>query len=135
MRRLLEAIGSPQEGLRTIHVAGTKGKGSTVAFLESILMQSGYKVGAYTSPSVKSSGEMFRVGGQEATEQELDRLLMGFKEQVEATEGLRPTYFEVMTAMAYVVIGIGHGFRALIMLSAVAAGDMYSLIGRITKHL
>ncbi len=107
MRRLLEAIGSPQEGLRTIHVAGTKGKGSTVAFLENILLQSGYKVGAYTSPSVRSLGEMFRVGGQEATEQDVDRLLVGLKERVEATDGLRPTYFEVMTAMAYVVIGIG----------------------------
>ncbi len=126
MRRLLEAIGSPQEGLRTIHVAGTKGKGSTVAFLENILMQSGYKVGAYTSPSVRSLGEMFRVGGREAAEQDLDRLLIGLKERVEATEGLRPTYFEVMTAMAYVVMRIVSGCLGLIQLRDMEAGNMHS---------
>lgn len=110
MRRLLEAIGSPERGLRTVHVAGTKGKGSTVAFLENILRESGYKVGAYTSPRVRSVGEMFRVDGREATKTDLDRLLMEVKARVEAL-GLRPTYFEVMTAVAYVILHIQRRMR------------------------
>ena len=104
MRQLLDALGSPQKGLRTVHVAGTKGKGSTVAFLENILLQSGYKVGAFTSPKVRSVGELFRVDGREASEVALDRLLTWVRARVEA-ESLNPTYFEVMTALAYVLIG------------------------------
>lgn len=48
MHMLLEHLGSPQNGLRCVHVAGTKGKGSTAAFIESILLESGYSVGLYT---------------------------------------------------------------------------------------
>ena len=92
--------GSPHKGLRTVHVAGTKGKGSTVAFLERILMESGYRVGAYTSPSLRSVGEMFRLGGREATEAEVDTVLAAVKAGVEAG-GLRPSYFEVVTAGAF----------------------------------
>lgn len=48
MHMLMEHLGSPQNGLRCVHVAGTKGKGSTAAFIESILLESGYSVGLYT---------------------------------------------------------------------------------------
>ena len=71
-----------------------------MAFLERILMESGYRVGAYTSPSVRSLGEMFRVGGQEATEAEVEGVLAAVKAGMEAG-GLRPSYFEVVTAGAF----------------------------------
>ncbi len=48
MHRLMEHLGSPQKGLKCVHVAGTKGKGSTAAFIESVLLESGYSVGLYT---------------------------------------------------------------------------------------
>ena len=61
MRKLLEAFGHPEDRLRFVHVAGSKGKGSTCAFLAAILRASGYRVGLYTSPHLYSYFERIRV--------------------------------------------------------------------------
>ena len=54
MRRLLSRLGSPQEGLRFVHIAGTNGKGSTAAMLESVLREAGCRTGLYTSPHLSA---------------------------------------------------------------------------------
>src|SRR3989338_8440242 len=61
MRKLLELLGNPHKGLRCIHVAGTKGKGSTCAFVAYILREAGYRVGLYTSPHLEDFRERIRI--------------------------------------------------------------------------
>src|SRR4051794_12434494 len=71
MRRLLRRLGDPQEALRIVHVAGTKGKGSTAALLASALSASGVTTGLFCSPHLHRLEERFRVDGEEATGDEL----------------------------------------------------------------
>ena len=61
VERVLEELGSPHKNLKCLHVAGSKGKGSTCAFAATILQQAGYKVGLYTSPHLKSLNERIRI--------------------------------------------------------------------------
>ncbi len=63
IRKLLAALSSPQEKYKTIHIAGTNGKGSTAAAIESMLTKSGYRVGLYTSPHLIDFNERIRAGG------------------------------------------------------------------------
>lgn len=97
VRATLRALSDPQDAVRTIHVAGTNGKGSTAAFLAAILETGGHKVGLFTSPHLVNFTERIRVNGREVTEQEVcslaDRVLSV------APEGT--TFFEIVTAMAY----------------------------------
>ena len=65
IENLMRILGDPQDKMRSVHVAGTNGKGSTVAFLSSILMQAGYRTGMYTSPFVERFSERIRVDGKE----------------------------------------------------------------------
>lgn len=110
MRRLAELLGNPQCGLRIVHVAGTKGKGSTASMVASTLTASGRRTGLYTSPHLQSLQERWQVDGQLAPEQELVALVGAVRPAVEqldalatASEGLgRPTFFEITTAMALV---------------------------------
>ena len=62
--QLCESLGNPQEYFKTIHVAGTNGKGSTSHMLAAILQEAGYKTGLYTSPHIKEFGERIRINGQ-----------------------------------------------------------------------
>ena len=107
MHKLLEALDSPQKRIHCVHVAGTKGKGSTVAFLESILKHSGYRVGCYTSPHLHSICERIRIDGREMKEGEFENLIRGSKASVEACQQeLLPlqeslSHFEVLTGMAF----------------------------------
>src|ERR1700741_54040 len=66
--QLCNHFGNPQNGFRSIHVAGTNGKGSTSHMLAAILQESGYKVGLYTSPHLKSFTERIRINGKEIKE-------------------------------------------------------------------
>jgi dihydrofolate synthase/folylpolyglutamate synthase len=87
LRKLLENLGSPQEKLPIVHVAGTNGKGSTIAFLEEILRQAGYKTGRYVSPTVFGYLERFQINGvwmPEETFAELVTELAPYVEQVNA---------------------------------------------------
>jgi len=95
---LLEALGRPQDRLpRTIHVAGTNGKGSTVAFLRAFLEASGQKVHVYTSPHLVNFRERIRLAGTYVTDRRLNAAL----EHCEAVNAGKPiTYFEITTAAA-----------------------------------
>ncbi|MDR2339200.1 MAG: bifunctional folylpolyglutamate synthase/dihydrofolate synthase [Deltaproteobacteria bacterium] len=99
MRTILGRLGNPQDGGRFVHVSGTNGKGSTMAFLEAVLSRAGYKVGLYTSPHLVTFRERIRLGGRMVTEDEV----MGLASEVwEATDPAKPpTFFEFVTAMAF----------------------------------
>ena len=103
MRLLMKALGDPQEKLRCIHVAGTNGKGSTCALLERMLRACGLKTGLYTSPYLMRYSERMRVNGEPVGEDAFVALAERVREQAEALAeaGVRPTWFELGTAMAF----------------------------------
>jgi len=99
MVRLLSALGNPHRGLKTIHIAGTKGKGSTATMVAQMLRSNGYKVGLYTSPHLITVRERIRVNGEMIPEVALTRLVRRVAEVANANQKL--TYFEVVTAIAF----------------------------------
>jgi len=101
MNRLMAALGNPHRAFRSVHIAGTKGKGSTASMLAEMLRCTGLKIGLYTSPHVLDIRERIVIDGKMISENE-------FARQVAAVKGLtvkarvpRPTYFEVLTAAAF----------------------------------
>lgn len=95
---LCEALGNPQLQFRSIHIAGTNGKGSTSHLLSAILQSAGYKVGLHTSPHLKSYTERFKINGQPAPESEI----VGFVTQHQALiESIQPSFFEISVALAF----------------------------------
>jgi len=99
---LCEAVGNPHREFRSIHVAGTNGKGSTSHFLASILQAAGYRAGLYTSPHLKDFRERIRVNGEMISEEAVIR----FTEENRANfDRIQPSFFEMTVAMAF------HHFR------------------------
>lgn len=104
IQKLLQELGSPQNGLNFVHVAGTNGKGSVIAYLSSVLKTAGYKVGAYTSPAVFDDMEVFSVNGAPIHEETYGRLMGQIKaarEKMQERGEELPTLFEVETALAF----------------------------------
>ncbi len=104
IRKLLEKLDNPQEGLNVIHVAGTNGKGSTCAFLNSVLSEAGYRVGLYTSPYLELFNERIQINGKPVENERLAKLTQRVKEKVDIliSEGnAHPTEFEIVTAVAF----------------------------------
>ncbi|MBQ8953905.1 MAG: bifunctional folylpolyglutamate synthase/dihydrofolate synthase, partial [Clostridia bacterium] len=103
MRALMKALGDPQEKFRCVHVAGTNGKGSTCALLERMLRACGLKTGLYTSPYLMRYSERMRVNGQPIGDAAFVSLAERVREQAEALAetGVRPTWFELGTALAF----------------------------------
>ena len=97
-RRLAAAVGNPQERLRFIHVAGTNGKGSTCAFLESMYRAAGFRTGLYTSPHLVRFGERIQVGRCPLPDETLARLVSELRQRMPAD--LTPTFFEFTTVVA-----------------------------------
>ena len=95
---LLKALGNPHHGQRYIHIAGTNGKGSVGAMVESILIKSGIKVGFYSSPHLVRFTERFRINQKEISSQKTTELLEQLKSVIHPDHP--PTFFEVTTAMA-----------------------------------
>ena len=93
---LLKALHDPQDAFKTIHVAGTNGKGSTSCFLASILAEGGHRVGLFTSPHLISFTERIRINGREIAEEEV----LSLAERVIAAALPETTFFEMVTAMA-----------------------------------
>jgi dihydrofolate synthase / folylpolyglutamate synthase len=101
-----ERLGHPSRAYRSAHIAGTNGKGSTAAFLESILRRAGLRTGLNTSPHLERINERIRVDGEEIGDEAFARVFMRIHETIEqllADGKLRahPTYFECVTAMAF----------------------------------
>lgn len=97
---LCEKLGNPQNGLKFIHVAGTNGKGSVCAMLDSILRHAGYKTGIYTSPYIMNFNERMRVDGQNISDGELIELTEMIQPIADAMEE-KPTEFELITAIGF----------------------------------
>lgn len=104
IRELLKRLNNPQNNLKFVHVAGTNGKGSTVAFITSILRAAGYKTGRYTSPSVFSYREKIQVNGSDISKDTFAEITLKMKNVIDemCLDGLsHPTIFEVETAIAF----------------------------------
>lgn len=100
---LLDRMGRPQDKLKFVHVAGTNGKGSTSAYISSILTQAGYKTGLFTSPYIIAFEERIRVNGEMISPKDLREVTLFVREHAEAIAretGEHPTEFELMTAVA-----------------------------------
>jgi dihydrofolate synthase/folylpolyglutamate synthase len=100
MRAILERLGNPQEQIRTVHVAGTVGKGSTTAMIASMLQGCGYAVGEYTSPHLLDLRERVAVNGSPISRNDLTTVVRAVAEAADAL-GEEPTFFELMTAVAF----------------------------------
>src|SRR5579872_6173794 len=99
--RLAALAGNPQQKLRFIHVAGTNGKGSTCAMLESIYRMAGLRVGLFTSPHLVAFGERIQVNRRPIGTADIIRLVEEMKSLlVKFPEDSHPTFFEVVTVMA-----------------------------------
>ncbi len=105
--RLMELLGDPHLRFRSVHIAGTNGKGSTAAFLDSMLRAAGYRVGLYTSPHLVSFTERIRINGKPVSEQQVVDLAERVRQcyanlsSTSGQGGMSPTFFEVTTAMAF----------------------------------
>jgi dihydrofolate synthase/folylpolyglutamate synthase len=94
---LLKEIGNPEKDLQFIHIAGSNGKGTTCSILASILKESGYRVGLFTSPHIKDFRERIRVNGEMISEQKV----INFVEQIKSKKrDFAPSFFEVSFSMA-----------------------------------
>lgn len=110
MRQLMARLGNPERQLRIVHVAGTKGKGSTSAMLGAILTQAGLRTGVYTSPHLERLEERFAIDRENCSPSELVRLIAEVWPAVDSLDrdstalgfANGPTFFEITTAMAIV---------------------------------
>ncbi len=104
IQTLLSRMGDPHRTYPSVHIAGTKGKGSTSLMLESLLLASRYRVGTYTSPHVEHLRERVRLGGQPISEaallSDVNSLLPLLARMYDQSEALFPSFFELMTALA-----------------------------------
>ena len=105
IERLLARLGNPQQAARAVHIAGTKGKGSTAAMIASILTRAGYRTGLYTSPHILSLTERIQIDGTYIDEGIFARLVAEMKPEVEAVNAAGTygelTTFELLTALAF----------------------------------
>lgn len=101
MRHLMAKLNNPQDKVKFIQVAGTNGKGSTAAYLTSILSEAGIKVGRYTSPAVFSSTEQYFACGSCISESEYAKGMTAVAEAAASLDGETPTVFEQETALAF----------------------------------
>jgi dihydrofolate synthase / folylpolyglutamate synthase len=103
---LLERLGRPDRAYPTVHIAGTNGKGSTAAFVESILRHAGFRTGLNTSPHLERINERFRINGEEIRDAQFAETFTRIHSVIEEllAEGklrAHPTYFECVTALAF----------------------------------
>ena len=101
MRHLMAKLNNPQDKVKFIQIAGTNGKGSTAAYLTSILSEAGIKVGRYTSPAVFSSTEQYFACGSCISESEYAKGMTAVAEAAASLDGETPTAFEQETALAF----------------------------------
>lgn len=96
--KLLHEMGNPQTKFKSIHIAGTNGKGSTAALLESIYRHAGYKTGLFTSPHLLAINERIQIN---AVPIPMEKLISGVDKLKDDIERIRCTYFEALTALAF----------------------------------
>ncbi len=104
---LAKSLGHPEQKYPSAHIAGTNGKGSTAAFLESILRHAGYRTGLYTSPHLERINERIRVNGEEIADAAFADIFSRIRSVIEGlladgTLRAHPTFFECVTAIAFI---------------------------------
>ena len=116
---LLHRAGDPHLGFRSLHIAGTNGKGSTCAMLAEVLKESGVRTGLYTSPHILDFSERIKVDGVDITHHQVEDLANELRPMVQEMEleGRRLTFFEVTTVMAFL-----HFKRSNIEIAVVETG-------------
>jgi dihydrofolate synthase / folylpolyglutamate synthase len=122
MRALMELLGNPHQNLRIVHVAGSKGKGSTSAMLAAVMRKAGYRTGLFTSPHLERVEERIQVDGEPIRAAELASLMGDVQRAVDALErqdpsATRVTFFEVATALGFL-----HFVRRRVELAVVEVG-------------
>jgi dihydrofolate synthase/folylpolyglutamate synthase len=100
-RALLNAVGNPHHDIPVVHIAGTKGKGSTATMLAAMLQGSGLTTGLFTSPHITRFEERFTVNDEQATEAEVVALVQELQDAVASCDELVPTYFEAAMLLAW----------------------------------
>lgn len=118
IKEILSRLGNPQNNYKTIHIAGTNGKGSTASMIESVLLEKGYKVGKYTSPHIVNFNERIVLNRTEISNEDIVKYYNIIKSQI---SDLPATFFEVTTAIMflyfaekkidYLVLEVGLGGR------------------------
>lgn len=104
MQRLCKKVGNPQDELTFVHIAGTNGKGSVLAYVSTVLKCAGYKVGRYLSPTIKEYRERFQIDGKMITQAGFCKYLEQVKEaalEIQSEGHPHPTPFEVETVVAF----------------------------------
>jgi dihydrofolate synthase/folylpolyglutamate synthase len=101
VRKLLDQYGSPNNSIRTIHIAGTNGKGSVAHMLHSIFMNAGYVTGLYTSPHLLEINERIRIQDIPITDEEFSRYLDEIADYADTDTSINPTYFDILTVSAF----------------------------------
>lgn len=105
MERLLASVGNPHKGLKAVHIAGTKGKGSTAIMIAFILKELGLRTGLFTSPHLVHLEERISINGEMIPQGEVCRLLSELRPYIEeerrVNPELSPTFFEIITALAF----------------------------------
>ena len=99
VNHLLDRLGRPDRAYRAIHIAGTKGKGSTAAMIESCLRAAGYRTGFYTSPHLHAFRERMRINNEYVSREEFAQLVDELEPHLNAVEGI--TWFEIVTTLAF----------------------------------
>lgn len=101
-KELLKRLGNPQDSIKVIHVAGTNGKGSTCAYLASMLKEGGYRTGLFTSPHLVTINDRFRINGENISDEDFTESFLRVKQVIDEAkeEGLaHPSYFETLFLM------------------------------------
>ena len=107
MQELLRRLGDPHHGIRCVHIAGSKGKGSTALMIEAGMQALGLRTGTYTSPHLERWTERFRIAGHPISEQLLDRAVERVRPHVEQQTrerpALAPSFFDVLSAAGFLI--------------------------------
>ncbi|UPU33495.1 bifunctional folylpolyglutamate synthase/dihydrofolate synthase [Pediococcus acidilactici] len=125
MRQFLTELGNPQTKIQAVHVAGTNGKGSTIAFLTSLLGQEGRQVGTFTSPFITRFNERIAVNGQPISDEAVANLVTQVRpvvEKMDQTELGGPLEFEIVTAMMFLYFA---QYPVDVVLVEVGIGGLY----------
>jgi dihydrofolate synthase / folylpolyglutamate synthase len=126
---LCDALGNPQNKFKSIHIAGTNGKGSTSHMLASVMQSAGYKVGLYTSPHIKDFRERVRINGVMIDEQNIVSFVQN---NVQLIQQIKPSFFEITVALAFDFFA---KHKVDIAIVEVGLGGLYDSTNIITPEL
>lgn len=135
---LLHRLGAPEKSFPSVHIVGTNGKGSTAAFMESILRASGYRTALYTSPHLESPAERLRIAGRELPLEQWEKAARRIQEVIGEDEVLQkdpPSFFEVITAAAFLLCASERVDIAVIEAGLGGRLDATNLLGNVVLTL